>query len=112
MRNRLSNLLLASMMSGVVVIAPAVAFAPAALAAAGNNCSAAKETKAVSGLPDPSRVRAACSSLSANTKAKGILDLTAANDYETQWFTRLNTNYYSGYATGPNRGVGMRTGSV
>jgi hypothetical protein len=40
-----------------------------------------------------------CSSLQADSKAKGVLDKSGASDPETAWFTQLNTYKYSNYTT-------------
>jgi hypothetical protein len=44
--------------------------------------------------PDLTRVRAACSSLQGDSKARGVLD-RAGTDCHTAWFTTINKSYYS-----------------
>lgn len=66
----------------------------ASLAAIGGACSASIQHEAVPFFFDKYRVRASCTSLNANTKARGIADYTGDFDTYTQWFTRLNTSYY------------------
>lgn len=64
--------------------------------AVGGNCSSTRQEKEDWG-PNSFRVRAVCSSLQANTKARGTLDVALNNDKSTIWFTGLNKYYYSGY---------------
>jgi hypothetical protein len=64
--------------------------------AVGGSCSSTRQKDEVFG-PDHYRVRASCSSLQGDSKAQGVLDVNADNDYETSWFTTINKYYYSGW---------------
>ncbi len=81
-----------------------VAFSAAGAFAVGGNCTASPENVSLTG-PDGTRVKASCSSLQGDSKARGTLDLTFALDKHTAWFTALNTVYRSGYDIGPNNGT-------
>lgn len=74
-----------------------VVVAPATASAYGGNCGAAVEKHVNSFSPDTFRVRASCSYLSYDSKAQGQLVVPYHSDFYTPWFTRLNTNYYSGW---------------
>ncbi len=85
------------------VVYPVVALAIAATAtlgpampayAVGGNCTSAVEHRSQTGF-DAYRVRASCSSLQSDSKARGALDFAAAVDTFTPYFTALNTSYYS-----------------
>jgi hypothetical protein len=91
-------LAVATLLSGAAVAATA----DAALAV-GGTCSATTENVSLTG-PDGKRVKASCSKLEGDSKARGTLDLVAASDKHTAWFTGLNTAYRSDYDRGPNRG--------
>ena len=82
---------------GALVAAGLVAPSPAF--AVGGNCSANTEKQARSFQPDLWRVAASCSSLQADSKARGTLSAPRHVDYHTQWFTGLNTTYRSGWTT-------------
>lgn len=60
------------------------------------NCTAVKQKDDVFG-PDQYRVRAICSSLSGDAKARGTLDRNNQVDKHTSWFTTRNKYYYSGW---------------
>lgn len=74
------------------------AVALSAPANASGTCTHAKQTRAQTGL-DAHRVVASCSWIAYDYKAKGTLVRSGGPDYSTQWFTRLNTAYVSGYHT-------------
>lgn len=59
-----------------------------------------------------SRVRARCSSLQADSMAQGVLDRTYSVDAQTQWFTALNTDYFSDWRTGPISGTYVKIAHV
>ena len=93
---------------GAVAVALALAaglLAPAPAYAVGGNCSSALEKEERSWQPDVYRVRARCSSLQADSKAQGVLDRNVSQDGYTQWFTRIDFNYYSGWYVGPISGT-------
>lgn len=92
----MSNKLLRFGAAAAFVITGATAIGAGNANAVGGNCSSSRETKSHIG-PDEYRVRASCASLQADSKARGVLDINLANDYETVWFTALNTSKYSGY---------------
>lgn len=99
--------------TSTVVLASALALGCAVstasqASAVGGNCSSAKETKRVSWQPDPSRVRAVCSSLQGDSKAQGELDVGLQPDARTPWFTTLNKSYYSQWYDPPNYGTRVR----
>lgn len=64
--------------------------------AVGGQCDSKRMEKEILG-PNSYAVRAWCSSLNSDSKAKGILDIASEPDMNTQWFTRTNTNYTSDY---------------
>ena len=96
------------MMKLSVPLGLALAFSAAVLPipadAAGGDCYAVKFRQVRNRLPDAFGVEAWCTSLSANSKARGGLDLTANPDLHTQWFTVVNTRYRSGTQGGPSIG--------
>lgn len=57
-------------------------------------CSATKQKDEQFG-PDQYRVRASCSKLSGDAKARGQLTRDNQADEHTSWFTTLNKYYYS-----------------
>lgn len=62
--------------------------------AVGGSCYSTRQEDGRTG-PNAYRVRAYCTSLQGDSKAKGVLDIAFANDVETSWFTTLNTYRYS-----------------
>jgi hypothetical protein len=86
------------MAAGIVAVAAPGAFA------VGGDCSAYAENVPLTG-PDGKRAAASCKSLQGDSKAQGVLDMTAALDEHTAWFTALNVTYRSDYAIGPNNGA-------
>lgn len=78
--------------AGMIVATPAAQ-------AVGGSCRAYEEKKAQSFRPDAYRVRAICSSLQADSKARGTLLVENAVDEHTVWFTGLNINRYSSWRT-------------
>lgn len=62
----------------------------------GGNCYHIKQEKSKVG-PNDFRVRAHCSSLRGDQKARGTLDVRLDTDKHTSWFTTRNKYYYSGY---------------
>lgn len=86
-----------TVLSGMFAAAVGVGLAPAY--AVGGSCRAYEEKKSQSFQPDAYRVRAICSSLQSDTKARGVLMLDAAPDETTVWFTGLNINRYSAWTT-------------
>lgn len=81
-----------SVLGGLVVMA-----SPAS--AIGGNCSAWAQTRAVDWSPDDWRVLASCSSLNADTMARGVGDVDGP-DHETAWFTAINTTRASAWGWG------------
>lgn len=63
--------------------------------AVGGTCSSVRQKDERFG-PDYYRVRASCSSLNGDSKARGILDKNGV-DQRTQFFTTLNKYYYSSW---------------
>jgi hypothetical protein len=92
-RRVLSHTVALALMTGTVlaIVAPQAE-------AVGGNCSSVRQEKDDTGY-NSYRVRARCSSLNADSKAKGVLDKSGASDPETTWFTQLNTYKYSNYTT-------------
>lgn len=88
---------------GAVVVAGLGVLAPVQASALGGTCSSAEEKQVRDWAPDLYRVRASCSKLNSDTKARGILDLSLAVDKSTAWFTTLNTNYYSSWTDSDSR---------
>ncbi len=86
------------MAAGIVAVSAPGAFA------VGGDCSAWAENVSLTG-PDGKRAAAKCSSLHADSKAQGVLDMTAALDKHTAWFTAIGVTYRSGHAIGPNNGA-------
>lgn len=82
----------------VVAAGTLMAVTPSSAEAVGGNCSSIRQEKEDTGF-NSFRVRARCSSLQADSKAKGVLEKAAASDPETAWFTQLNTYKYSNYTT-------------
>jgi hypothetical protein len=82
---------IASISSGVVL-----SISSPAAAAIGGNCSAWHEDKAVDWQPDKHRIAARCSSLNADTKARGYGEADGPDHY-TSWFTALNTSKYGAW---------------
>jgi hypothetical protein len=72
-----------------------LALAPAS--AVGGNCSAIKQKQEVSWDLDRHRVRAFCSSLQGDSKARGTLVRNGGPDVHTSWFTTKNKYYYSAW---------------
>ena len=64
--------------------------------AVSGTCSATKQKDEVFG-PDQYRVRAWCSSLSGDAKARGNLNRNNQVDEHTAWFTTLNKYYYGSW---------------
>ena len=62
--------------------------------AVGGTCSSFLQNQAVTLSPDVYRAGASCSSLQPNSKARAQLIRTGVDQY-SQWFTRLNTTYYT-----------------
>lgn len=88
-----------SQFAAVSIAAGGVLFiAPQHAEATGGNCSSIRQEKEDTGY-NSFRVRASCSSLQADSKAKGVLEKAGASDPETAWFTALNTYKYSNYTT-------------
>ncbi|MEU1811327.1 hypothetical protein O7622_26720 [Micromonospora sp. WMMD1076] len=99
---------LSSVTFAVMLTAGGLALTTAAPAtAASGNCTALKDVKVVNWAPDPVRVIASCSSLSASSEARGYLDMLGCCDKETSWFSKTNTNYYSDWASGNYERVGI-----
>ena len=71
----------------------AVIVAQPAEAIGGNCYSRRVELEALG--PNSYLVEAWCSSLAADTKARGVLDISGEVDRRTPWFTRLGVSYYS-----------------
>lgn len=88
---------LAALMTSLLLLAGAATFSAAPATAAGT-CTHNQQTREQIG-PDAHRVVASCSWIAYNYKARGNLVRRGGPDYHTQWFTRLNTAYYSGFYT-------------
>lgn len=73
---------------GIALVAGSFAMTAPAANALGGNCFAWLE-KGVGYTLGAGR----CSSLNSDTKARVTLDIAAAPDYHSAWFTRLNTTY-------------------
>jgi hypothetical protein len=97
---------IAAISSGVVLSVSS----PAA-AAIGGNCSAWWETKAVDWQPDKKRIAARCSSLNADTKARGYGEADGPDHY-TAWFTQLNTSKYGAWGVFGIDGVSVQMARV
>jgi hypothetical protein len=82
---------LAVMATGVAVVGLAL---PAQ--AVGGNCSSVVQEKE-DPFANKFRVRAICSSLQADSKARGTLIINGSGDKHTSWFTAINTYRYSDY---------------
>lgn len=83
----------AALVGGTILVAQA----PTA-SAIGGNCSAIRQHQVRNNLPDLYRVRASCSSLQGDSKARGVLDRNLVpTALYTSWFTSLNKYYYSGW---------------
>jgi hypothetical protein len=65
-------------------------------AAVGGNCQAWSEKKPVDWQPDKWRVAGQCSSLNADTKARGYGEADGPDHY-TPWFTQLNVTKYGAW---------------
>ena len=97
---------IAAMATSLVVGGLILAQGAPASAAAGN-CNAKKDTVVKSWEPDDYRVIARCTHIAGGTQARGYLDMFGCCDKETSWFTTINKNYYSAYASGNYSGVGI-----
>lgn len=62
--------------------------------AVGGSCSSIRQEDERLG-PNAYRVRARCTAMEGDSKARGVLDVAFANDEETAWFTVLYTYKYS-----------------
>ena len=82
----------------ITLLGGGLLFTPTQAQAVGGSCHSNMEEKVIAHLPNGYRVRAICSSLDSDTKAQGKLD-RPGNDCETEWFTTVNKNYYSGWCT-------------
>jgi hypothetical protein len=82
----------------VVVVGATGVAAPATPAnAIGGNCQARVGHQVRDYLPDYYRAEAYCSSLQADSKARGLLDLAASPDVGTAWFTQTKVWKVSGW---------------
>jgi hypothetical protein len=82
----------------VIVVGATGLAAPATPAgAAGGNCQARVGHQVRDWLPDNYRAEAYCTSLQADSKARGLLDLTASADVGTAWFTQTKVWKYSSW---------------
>jgi len=88
---RVASWITALMLSGGV----AVVFVGSADAVSGS-CTSSRQEREIWG-PNSFRVRAKCSSLGSDSKARGVLDIASEPDMQTGWFTDLNTYHYSSY---------------
>lgn len=79
------------------LVATGVSLTALPSASAANLCGAERQRQVINNAPDKWRVRAHCSQLNRDTKARGHLGGTLGQ--HTQWFTALNRSYYSGYYT-------------
>ncbi len=64
--------------------------------AVGGSCDSKRVEREIWG-PNSYPVRAWCSSLQSDSRAKGILDIASEPDMNTQWFTRVNVSYTSDF---------------
>jgi hypothetical protein len=101
-RNILSVTIAVALMVGGFVL---TSVAPAS--AASGDCSALKDVRVVTWYPDQVRVIANCGSLGAASEACGYVDMLGCCDKETTWFRKINTNFYSDWATGNYERVGI-----
>ena len=98
------------LVAGGLVLSQATQTAPAY--AASGNCDARKDVKIKDWAPDDIRVIARCSHIAGGTQARGFLDMLACCDKETVWFTTINKDYYSAYASGNYERVGINLRDV
>ncbi|MBQ1021526.1 hypothetical protein KBX71_27120 [Micromonospora sp. D93] len=80
--------------------------------AASGDCSARKDVKIRDWQPDDIRVIARCTHIAGGTQARGYLDMLGCCDKETTWFTTINKDYYSAYASGNFESVGINLRDV
>ena len=95
-------------------IAAGMIILPAPTAQAANSCRAYHQVKSKAFQWDDHRVRAICTKLNSDDKAKGTLQVRFDFDKSTVWFTGLNVNRYSRYTTlapGEYQGVKMEYGA-
>ncbi|MEV0330796.1 hypothetical protein AB0H63_30715 [Micromonospora echinospora] len=74
---------------------------------AAGDCNARKDVKVLDWQPDDFRVIARCTYLAGGSEARGFLDMLGCCDKETAWFSTLNKDYYSAYASGNYESVGI-----
>lgn len=90
------------MVDDVLALAVGALISVPQASAVGGNCEAKhNEYTRLGPIPNDHQVEARCTSLQADSKAQGTLDVQAAPDLHTAWFTRKSTWYKSGWgATG------------
>ncbi|MFI6758058.1 hypothetical protein ACIBF5_02775 [Micromonospora sp. NPDC050417] len=93
--------------SGLVLIQSSPAAARDVAPAAAGNCDARKDVKIRDWAPDEIRVIARCSHIAGGTEARGFVDMFPCCNKETAWFTTINKDYYSAYASGNYESVGI-----
>jgi hypothetical protein len=89
---KLGAVVVASLMvltAGVATAAPAAA----------TTCSSSLHHKDIRFDLDQFRASATCSHISANRKVRAKLERSGGPDYHSQWFTALNTRYYTNWYT-------------
>lgn len=64
--------------------------------ATGGTCYSVRQENEIFG-PNSYRVRAYCSALNSDSRARGVLDIASEPDVNTGYFTTLNKYYYSDY---------------
>lgn len=89
-RKRLRLFLVA--LVAMLAVPTTVALSPANSVSA--SCTAAKETRAETGL-DSNRARVRCTSIASDTKVRAKLNRNNGPDYTGSWFTTTYKNYYS-----------------
>ena len=67
--------------------------------AVGGTCKASTQTRGTWLPGDDWRVRASCSSLQSDSKARGVLDINNLPAASTAWFTDIGVVHYSGWRT-------------
>lgn len=97
MQRRIGMLLVGGTVLAASLISTSSAYAADSSVRASGNCGGTQEEKVVNNALNDWRVRARCSSLGANSKARGVLDIPGDVDTATSYFTVLNTNRYSSY---------------
>lgn len=81
-------------LTAAVLLGGALSMNSTEASATGGDCAAYRDCQAVPLAPDNYRVRAICSRLDYETRARGVLDRVGL-PFHTQWFTSTGRAYYS-----------------